>query len=400
MEQGILTESELLASNFISDDIYKHETLASGYKHEIGIINPTEEHHNTIEQSITYPLLQSTTSDLPTDYITGKEETQTYLILNPSEDTRTALQLIPSDSLPHDFLEKEITTNALNNETTTNTSILHPTEVYQNPVEQITTTPPVSAELTSEQHEMSGQNRTIASEPQPRKRQKKSCSQNWSVIKNKEQREKGKAYLGKKKIDDKWKFVEPRSVRNIKDRCNCKLSLKGGTKLQCDKISDEERKQCFEKFRNMTWKEKKIYIKMLSICKSKQREREPLCITSFSNLFEELNLSLFRPKKDLCDICESFKTGNVTESDYEVHRSMKEEARRELTKDSASNHEVLTMDLQSVLLSPRSNISALYYKTKLIVHILLCSMSKEIRDIVISGTKEKENLQVPNFQLL
>ncbi|CAB3231916.1 unnamed protein product [Arctia plantaginis] len=56
---------------------------------------------------------------------------------------------------------------------------------------------------------------------------------------------------------------------------------------------------------------------------------EPLSVTTFYNMFEALNLSLYRPKKDLCDICESY----VSEIDYKIHRDKKEEARNELAKD-------------------------------------------------------------------
>lgn len=47
---------------------------------------------------------------------------------------------------------------------------------------------------------------------------------------------------------------------------------------------------------------------------------------------------------------------------------MKIEARSEKETDKESIHEVYTMDLQSVLLCPKSNVSSQYYKTKLIVH--------------------------------
>ncbi|GFS47016.1 hypothetical protein TNIN_23991 [Trichonephila inaurata madagascariensis] len=83
---------------------------------------------------------------------------------------------------------------------------------------------------------------------------------------------KGKPYFGKKKIDGKWSFVEPKSERKIKDRCNCKQSLKDNTKLQCKKLPEEGQK-CFEKFWGMSWKEKKVYVRMSSICKRKQRKR-------------------------------------------------------------------------------------------------------------------------------
>lgn len=51
---------------------------------------------------------------------------------------------------------------------------------------------------------------------------------------------------------------------------------------------------------------------------------------------------------------------------------MKKEARMEkepfLFPCKMSENEIFTMDLQSVLLCPKSNVSSLYYKTKLIVH--------------------------------
>ncbi|GFY52686.1 uncharacterized protein TNIN_16331 [Trichonephila inaurata madagascariensis] len=108
-----------------------------------------------------------------------------------------------------------------------------------------------------------------------------------------------------------------------------------------------------------------------------REKAEPLSITSFCNIFEDLNLSLFRSKNDLCDVCESFKTGNIKEAEHKMHNDMKKEALTQLVRDTASNNEVFAMDLQSVLLSPRSNASALCYKTKLIVHnFTLCNVRK------------------------
>lgn len=94
----------------------------------------------------------------------------------------------------------------------------------------------------------------------------------------------------------------------------------------------------------------------------------PLSIAAFSNTFEEMNLSLFSPKKDECDVCVGFRTKNIDESVYNEHVLKKEEARMEKERDKNSENRVFTMDLQSVLLSPKSNVSALYYRTKLIVH--------------------------------
>ncbi|XP_050060947.1 uncharacterized protein LOC126551490 [Aphis gossypii] len=88
----------------------------------------------------------------------------------------------------------------------------------------------------------------------------------------------------------------------------------------------------------------------------------------FDKVIEEQNIGLFQPKKDACDICTAYDTGNLSQEEKETHDSMKKEARMEKEKDKMSENEIFTMDLQSVLLCPKSNVSSLYYKTKLIVH--------------------------------
>lgn len=98
------------------------------------------------------------------------------------------------------------------------------------------------------------------------------------------------------------------------------------------------------------------------------RKTEPAGLTLFKYIFEESNLSLFCTKKDECDICVGYRTQNVSELIYQEHRKKKDEARSEKEKDKESLNQVFTMDLQSVLLCPQSNVSALYYKTKLILH--------------------------------
>lgn len=100
-----------------------------------------------------------------------------------------------------------------------------------------------------------------------------------------------------------------------------------------------------------------------------QKNVNPVSICTFSNKFEEKNLGLFRPKKDLCDRCESFKTGNLEKKDYEDHIMTREESRLEKEKDKINTKGLtFTMDLQALLMSPKSNVSSLYYKMKLAVH--------------------------------
>ena len=94
-------------------------------------------------------------------------------------------------------------------------------------------------------------------------------------------------------------------------------------------------------------------------------------IPHFTDVFHEENYSVFIPRKDQCDVCVSFKHGNISKVEYDAHVAKKDEARQEKSrdKDSANNEKsVWTMDLQAVLLSPRTEASSMYYKTKLQIH--------------------------------
>lgn len=93
--------------------------------------------------------------------------------------------------------------------------------------------------------------------------------------------------------------------------------------------------------------------------------------TVFEEEFDAMNLSIFRPRKDLCDICFAYNQGNVREEVFIEHRARKDRAQREKSNDKDNQNpkvKVITVDLQSVLLSPMCKASALYYKTKLCVH--------------------------------
>jgi len=94
----------------------------------------------------------------------------------------------------------------------------------------------------------------------------------------------------------------------------------------------------------------------------------PMSNAMFYITLDEKNISLFKPKKDACDLCTAYATGNLSIDQKQLHDQMKFEARQEKETDKESENEVFTMDLQSVLLCPKSNVSSQYYKTKLIVH--------------------------------
>ena len=93
----------------------------------------------------------------------------------------------------------------------------------------------------------------------------------------------------------------------------------------------------------------------------------------FMEEFNSMNLSLFQPRKDRCDECIKFDEGNLSEEEYNAHRmkarrTQEEKARDKVRAGNEQGVKSVTMDLQSVLLCPRLNASALYYKTKLCVH--------------------------------
>ena len=90
-------------------------------------------------------------------------------------------------------------------------------------------------------------------------------------------------------------------------------------------------------------------------------------IRHFTDVFHEENYSVFIPRKNQCDVCVSFKHGNINKVEYDANVAKKDEARQEKSrdKDSANNEKsVWTMDLQAVLLSPRTQASSMYLKNE------------------------------------
>lgn len=96
-------------------------------------------------------------------------------------------------------------------------------------------------------------------------------------------------------------------------------------------------------------------------------------ITKYKQYFHQLKMSVFKPRKDQCNVCVGYKHGNVDRATYDLHVSRKNAARDEKIKDESKASEddsiaVFTMDLQGILLSPKTSASTMYYKTKIVVH--------------------------------
>jgi len=88
----------------------------------------------------------------------------------------------------------------------------------------------------------------------------------------------------------------------------------------------------------------------------------------FRDVFRELNLGFFNPRKDQCDICIGHKEGHISQEVYDNHVGDKERARhfknvdKVLASESDGRVKVFTMDLQQLLVCPKSFSSAVYYK--------------------------------------
>lgn len=100
---------------------------------------------------------------------------------------------------------------------------------------------------------------------------------------------------------------------------------------------------------------------------------KPASKTQFRRYVKQNKIAIFSPKKDQCNSCTEFKVGSSTPEEYSNHLTKKEQANVEKTRDKQLALEdetvkVVTVDLQAVLLAPRLNTAANYYKTKLKVH--------------------------------
>lgn len=86
---------------------------------------------------------------------------------------------------------------------------------------------------------------------------------NWQRNKNRCNRENGKSYTGKKKNNGKWQYNLVKEPRTIKQACFCILSGKERSALKCRDITEDERQTIFKSFWQITWPEKKMFVKIM-----------------------------------------------------------------------------------------------------------------------------------------
>lgn len=86
----------------------------------------------------------------------------------------------------------------------------------------------------------------------------------------------------------------------------------------------------------------------------------------------KMNIGIFSPRKDQCDLCVQFEAGNLEQDTWEKHRRNKERAQQEKNNDKQMAHlsecYVICIDLQAVKTCPSLQASSLYFKSKLCCH--------------------------------
>ena len=98
-------------------------------------------------------------------------------------------------------------------------------------------------------------------------------------------------------------------------------------------------------------------------------------LSLYRNVFIELNLKFHHPKKDMCGLCDAYRSSNKEQQDklqdkYNEHIQEKDKVRqlKAVAKEKActqSEHCAAVFDLEQVIYVPRSNRSELFYKRRL-----------------------------------
>lgn len=160
----------------------------------------------------------------------------------------------------------------------------------------------------------------------------------------------------------------PRKTKKIADEQSIKSWLELLPKVPSHYCRKSSKKVYVESVFNSKAQMHREYVKW---CLEKQVK--PASITLMKKILAKENIAIHRPRKDQCDICCSHKLGHIPEDEYQLHIQRKNDAKTEkdATKANAianNDHMAITMDLQSVLLCPKTLQSAMYYKCKLQVH--------------------------------
>nr|CAH7731800.1 unnamed protein product [Callosobruchus chinensis] len=105
---------------------------------------------------------------------------------------------------------------------------------------------------------------------------------------------------------------------------------------------------------------------------SNEENTSPASRNTLIKWVKKMNIGIFKPRKDLCDTCFEYESGNLDPAEWDKHRKSKDSAQKEKSndKEKADNGllHVVTVDLQAVKTCPYLPASSLYFKTKLVCH--------------------------------
>lgn len=118
-----------------------------------------------------------------------------------------------------------------------------------------------------------------------------------------------------------------------------------------------------------------------------KENRDFVTLSIYRKIFNfEFNIEFFKPKKDLCQFCESYKNKDYAERldveiEYMRHHEEKNIARTEKEEDKtkiSKNYRVACFDLQAALPTPKGEVSTFYYKSKLSTYnFTICDLNKK-----------------------
>lgn len=94
--------------------------------------------------------------------------------------------------------------------------------------------------------------------------------------------------------------------------------------------------------------------------------------STFQRIFNtQFNIGFFCPKKDLCDLCESYKNADdenklKIQQTFQQHLLEKDLARQEKEKDKKESEAIVVVyDLQAVMPIPKGQVSLFFYKSRI-----------------------------------
>lgn len=91
-------------------------------------------------------------------------------------------------------------------------------------------------------------------------------------MKNVNLRQSGKQYFGKRKEGAVWNYDKVKNARSLKQRCDC-VDKGSGYIKKCGQITESIRHDLFKEFWQMSWGERKLYVKSLVYSISPKRPR-------------------------------------------------------------------------------------------------------------------------------